>query len=95
MKVNVELLGLPSLTNVIGTKRIQLEINKGTPRNVLDSLVKKFGSSIKEALFDNEGKLEQAIQVLLNGKEWITHDKLDTTLKDNDSLIFMMLVAGG
>lgn len=95
MKINIEFLGLPNLTKGIGTKRIQLDVDQGTPQNVLDNLVKKFGHPINEALFDKEGKLDAAIQVLLNGQDWITHDKLDIPLKDNDSLIFMLLVAGG
>jgi molybdopterin converting factor small subunit len=95
MKVKIEFLALPSLTKVIGARRIEIEVNEGTPKNVLDSLLKKFGRSAKEALLDDKGKLDRAIQILLNGEKWIPHDKLDSTLKDGDTLIFMMLVAGG
>lgn len=95
MKINVEFLGLPSLTKAIGAKRVELDLNNGTLGNVLDSLVTKFGRHVKEALFDRENKLDISIQVLLNGKEWLSRDRRDINLNEGDALTFMMLVAGG
>lgn len=95
MKANIEFFGLPNLTKAIGAKRIQLEVSQGTPKNILANLTKKFGKPVKDTLFDNKGNLDHAIQILRNGKEWITHDKLNTKLKDGDTITFMMMVAGG
>jgi molybdopterin converting factor small subunit len=39
--------------------------------------------------------LDPVIQVLLNGKEWVTHDRLDTVLQDADSVVLMIMMAGG
>jgi molybdopterin converting factor small subunit len=44
---------------------------------------------------DEKGKLDPVVQVLLNGKEWVTHDRLDTALKDGDNVVLMIMMAGG
>jgi len=46
-------------------------------------------------LYDEKGELAPVVQVLLNGKEWVTHDRLDTALQDGDNVILMMMMAGG
>jgi molybdopterin converting factor small subunit len=35
------------------------------------------------------------IQIALNGKSFIPVDKHDTLLEDGDSIVFMILLAGG
>jgi hypothetical protein len=45
-------------------------------------------------LYNEKGELDPIIQVLLNGKEWITGDQLDTALQNGDSLVFMMMAGG-
>jgi molybdopterin converting factor small subunit len=39
--------------------------------------------------------LDPVVQVLLNGKEWVTHDRLDTVLQDGDNVVLMIMMAGG
>lgn len=41
------------------------------------------------------GELDSLVQVLLNGKEWVTHDRLDTALQDGDNVMLMIMMAGG
>lgn len=95
MKVKIEFLGFPDLIKALGSKQIELSLNQERLKDVLESLEDKFPHHIRDALLDRAGKLDPAVQVLLNGQEWLTHDSLDTKLNDGDKLTFMMLVAGG
>jgi len=95
LKVNLKILGLPTLSKVTGKKELDLNFEGKTVNDLIDYIVKRYGRKAAEALLDEEGKLDITIQVLLNGREWITHDRLDTVLKDGDGIALMLMVAGG
>jgi MoaD family protein len=95
MKVNLKILSLPTLSKVTGKKELDVNFEGKTVNNLIDYIVKRYGRKAAEALLDEEGKLDITIQVLLNSREWITHDRLDTVLKDGDSIALMLMVAGG
>jgi len=95
LKVNLKILGLPTLSKVTGKKELDLNFEGKTVNDLIDYIIKRYGRKAAEALLDEEGKLDITIQVLLNGREWITHDRLDTVLKDGDSIALMLMVAGG
>jgi MoaD family protein len=95
MKVNLKILGLPTLSKVTGKKELDVNFEGKTANDLIDYIVKRYGRKAAEALLDEEGKLDITIQVLLDGREWITHDRLDTVLKDGDSIALMLMVAGG
>ncbi len=95
MKIDVEFLGLPMISDVIGKKKLQLEISGGTVKDIIDELIKRYGKKVRDALYDQEGNFDLMIQIALNGQSFISADKHDTPLKDGDHLIFMMLLAGG
>jgi MoaD family protein len=94
MKVNLKLL-LPTLPEVIGRKEFELEFGGETIGDLIDHLAVQYGPKAEQALYDKKGKLDPVIQVLLNGETWIDHDQLDTVLHDGDSVILMMMMAGG
>ena len=95
MKVNLKILSLPTLSKVTGKKELDVNFEGKTVNDLISYIVKRYGRKAEEALFDEDGKLDITIQVLLNGREWITHDRLDTVLKDGDSIALMLMVAGG
>jgi len=94
MKVKLKIF-LPLLPEVIGRKEFEIEFDGETVNDLVEHLVVQYGRKAKKALYDSTGKLDPVIQVLLNGKEWVTHDKLDTALQDGDELMFMIMMAGG
>ena len=94
MKVNLKIL-LPALPELVGGKELEVEFAGETVNDLIEHLVARYGRKARRALYDDEGKLDSIIQVLLNGEEWVTHDQLDTALQDGDSLILMMMMAGG
>lgn len=95
MRVNLKILGLPTLTKAIGQKELDLNFEGQTINDLIGYVVQRYGRKAEEALLDEEGQLDVTIQVLLNGREWITHDRLDTALQDGDSVALMLMVAGG
>lgn len=95
MKVNVRLMALPALIKAMGGKKVEVDFPGETVADLLDHIVARYGRAAKQALLDDEGHLDTIIQILVNEKHWIVHDELDVPLKEGDSVIFMLLVAGG
>lgn len=95
MKVNLRLMALPRLAKAMGGKELEVEFPGETVADLLDHLVQEYGRPAREALLDEEGDLDAIIQILVNEKQWVVHDELDVSLKEGDSVIFMLLVAGG
>lgn len=95
MKVILKILALPVLSQAIGGKELAIDFEGETVNDLIQHLVQRFGPQAKEALYDEEGELDLMIQILLNEKEWVTRDSLDTPLKEGDTLAFMFLAAGG
>jgi MoaD family protein len=94
MKIHLKIF-LPGLPEVIGDNELDIEFAGTTVSDLIETLVDRYGQKAKEALFDELGKFDPMVQVLLNGEEWVTQDQLNTTLQDGDSLVFMMMMAGG
>ena len=94
MKVNLKIF-LPALPEVIGRKELEVEFAGETINDLIEHLVARYGRKARQALYDEKGELDPVIQVLLNGKEWVTYDQLDTTLQDGDNVMLMMMLAGG
>jgi len=95
MKVTLKILALPMLSRAVGAKEVVIDFEGETVNDLIAHLIRRFGLQAKRALYDEKGELDLAIQILLNGKEWIARDRLDTPLQEGDTLAFMFLAAGG
>ena len=94
MKVDLKIL-LPVLPEAIGRKELEVEFTGETVNDLIDHLVAQYGRKARQALYDERGQLDPVVQVLLNGEEWVTHDRLDRTLQDGDHVVLMLMLAGG
>ncbi len=94
MKVHLQMV-VPTLPEAIGGKELEVEFAGKTVNDLLDYLLAHYGQKARQALYDVKGELDPVIQVLLNGKEWVPHDQLDTMLHDGDSVAFLAMIAGG
>lgn len=94
MRVHLKIF-LPVLPEAIGRKELEVEFAGKTVKDLIEHLVERYGRKARQALYDDKGQLDPVVQVLLNGKEWITHDRLDTPLQDGDSVILLLMMAGG
>jgi MoaD family protein len=94
MRLNLKIL-LPVLPEAIGRRELQVEFAGETVNDLIEHLVARYGRKARQALYDEKGELDPVVQVLLNGKEWVTHDRLDTVLQDGDGVVLMIMLAGG
>jgi MoaD family protein len=94
MKVGLKIF-LPVLPEAIGRKELQVEFAGETVGDLIEHLVTHYGRKARQALYDSRGQLDPVIQILLNGEQWVTHDRLDTALQDGDEVMLLMMLAGG
>jgi molybdopterin converting factor small subunit len=95
MKVNIEIVGVPMLSDVIGKKKFELDVPGKTVRDLIEELIRKHGPKVRKVLYGEKCSFDPMIQIALNGEKWIAADRHDTTLRDGDTLIFMILLGGG
>lgn len=94
MKVHLKVL-LPVLPEAMGRKELDVQFAGETVSDLIDHLVAQYGRQAKRALYDSSGQLDPVVQILLNGEEWVTHDRLNRTLQDGDHIVLMLMLAGG
>ena len=95
LKIQVESLGLPSLSKLIG-KKAELEMTDGSVADLIAQIVDRAGSKARRILLDESGELDMTIQVMLNDEGFVPRDELDQQkLKDGDRVKIMLLVGGG
>ena len=95
MKIQVESLGLPSLSKLIG-KKAELEMNEGTVADLIAKVVNRGGNKARKILLDSSGELDMTIQVMINDEGFVPRDELaQRALKDGDRVKIMLLVGGG
>ena len=95
MKVNIEIVGVPMLSDVIGKKKFELDVPGKTVRDLIEELIRKHGPKVRKVLYGEKATFDPMVQIALNGEKWIPADRHDTTLRDGDTLIFMILLGGG
>ena len=95
MKIQIESIGLPTLSKLIG-KKTQREMADGTVADLVARIVDRHGRPARKILLDQEGQLDMAIQVMVNDEGFLPRSEYSQRiLKDGDSVKFMLLVGGG
>ena len=94
MKVHLKVL-LPVLPEAMGCKELQVEFVGETVSDLIEHLVVRYGRKARQALYDGDGQLDPVVQILLNGEQWVPHDRLDTVLHDGDDVMLALMLAGG
>jgi sulfur carrier protein ThiS len=95
LKIQVEALGLPTLSRLIG-KRTEWQMAEGTVADLISQIVSRTGQQARKILLDQTGELDMTIQVMLNDEGFVPRDELNRRLlKDGDSVKIMLLVGGG
>ena len=95
MKVRVEFLGLPMISERVGGTQVELDVSGRTVKDVVAELIRRYGRKVRDAFYDGEGHFDLMIQIALNGTVFISPDRQDTPLKEGDHVLFMLLLAGG
>ena len=95
MKIQIESIGLPTLSKLIG-KKSQLEMADGTLADLVARIVDRHRRQAGRILLDQDGQLDMAIQVMVNDEGFLPRSEYtQRILKDGDSVKFMLLVGGG
>ncbi len=95
MKINVEFLGFPMVSDVVGKKKMSLDVPGNTVKDAIDELIGLYGKKVKDSFYDEKGNLDVTIQMMLNGKLFAPADIQSPSLNEGDTLTFMLLLAGG
>lgn len=96
MKVKVEVKGFPIVSDVMGKKTVELDLEGRTVRDVVENLIGLYGKKVKEAFYDEKGRFDPIIQVALNGKTFVSPEEFEKPiLQDGDTVAFVLLLAGG
>lgn len=95
MRINVEFLGFPTASDVVGKKKMSLDIPGNTVKHAIDELIRLYGRKIKDSFYDEKGNLDVTIQMMLNGKLFAPAGIQSPSLNERDTLTFMLLLAGG
>ena len=73
----------------------EVEIDARSVKDLVDTLVTKFGTPLREALLNQDGKLEEFYRIYVN-KRIVAEDELDKMLlADGDIVQMFPPVAGG
>jgi molybdopterin converting factor small subunit len=84
------------ISDVLRTKKLQLDVGNGTVKDILDELIRQYGKKVGDGFCDSEGNFDVSIQTVLNGNSFITVDQHSHPLiKEGDTVTFMLLLAGG
>ena len=91
----MEFLGFPMVSDVIGKKKLEVEIAGTTVKDVIDEFIGRYGKKVRGAFYDGKGNFDVTIQIVLNGKTFVPADRHHTPLSEGDTLVFTLLLAGG
>ena len=93
MKIHVRFEGLGNLYKVMKKKKdLDLDFpgNRVTVKDIIDSLVKRYGAPVKKALLNREGDIDMEIRVLHNERTFLQYgQRMDIPLNEGDVLKFM------
>ena len=95
MKIQVEFLGLPALSGIIG-KKTSVDLSGVTMTDLFVHLVRQFGPEVRQSLLASDGKLDPTIQAMVNDEGFVPRDLLaQKTLQEGDTVKFLLLAGGG
>jgi len=95
MKITVEFLSLPNIAKLVGGKSVSHDFLGGSIQDLIGEFANKYGKRVSDFLLAPDGRLDAGFRVVLNQKEWLTHDQLDRPLEEGDTVTIAMLVGGG
>lgn len=92
MRIHLDFRGVPILYKTLNKKK-EIDVDwtpaRGTIKELVDFLARRFGTSVNKALLDASGSIDQEIRVVLNQSTYLMENRMDTVLKDGDALVFM------
>jgi len=66
-----------------------------TLRDVIDQFMSKYRKKLRKSFVDAHGNLETYIVILVNGRNYLFLEELNTKLKDGDQIVISPPLVGG
>ncbi|MGB5912775.1 MAG: MoaD/ThiS family protein [Promethearchaeia archaeon] len=63
--------------------------------DVIDQFMGKYGKKLRKSFVDAQGNLETHIVILINGRNYLFLEELNTKLKDGDQIVISLPLVGG
>ncbi len=92
--VDVTLKLMTIFSTDVGLTQIEY-LDVQTLRDVIERFMNEHGNKIRKNFVDSYGKLERHVVILVNGRNYMFLDELDTKLKDRDQIVISPPLVGG
>jgi molybdopterin converting factor small subunit len=91
MRIQVTFRGIAHLYKIMNKKwTIDIDISGNTVRDVVNTLISKYGSAIKQSLLDQQGDIDMEMRLVHNERVFLQYgERMDAPLNDGDKLWFM------
>ncbi|MFX0154666.1 MAG: MoaD family protein [Candidatus Hodarchaeota archaeon] len=63
--------------------------------DVINKFMSEHGNKIRKSFINKKGKLENHVVILVNGRNYLFLDELNTKLKDGDQIVISPPLVGG
>jgi len=63
--------------------------------DVIDQFMSKYGTKLRKSFIDAQGNLETHVVILVNGRNYLFLEELNTKLKDGDQIVISPPLVGG
>ena len=63
--------------------------------DVINLFMSKYGKKLRKSFVDNQGNLETHVVILVNGRNYLFLEELNTKLKDGDEIVISPPLVGG
>jgi len=84
-----------ALWEITGEKEVELDGTNMTVREVLQKLIERYGETFKKEIMDNDDKVKDHYVILVNGRNIVFLDGINTKVKDGDLISVFPPVGGG
>jgi hypothetical protein len=95
VEVWVKVLDLPELVSSFGSRGFSFRFSGETLKDLLQALEQRFGQSFSRIVFDSEGRLNPAIQILVRGQPCAQPLGSPVFLQDGDQVVLVAFLEGG
>ena len=90
MKVKVKVASI-----IAGSKgRKEIDVSASTVKEALEKVAEKYGESFKKRFYDSKGNPTALLNLYVNGKS-VRKDRLETRLKEGDTIGILVAIGGG
>jgi PHP family Zn ribbon phosphoesterase len=68
MKVKIEIVGVPMLSDVVGKKKFEINIQGKTVRELIEEFIRTYGTKIRKVFYGENGTFDPMIHIASTGK---------------------------